>query len=106
VRTFTIEITPKALAEIDSTFAFISRISASAAERWYQRLRESIAPLQSLPTRCPLAPESEWYDGELRQLLQGKRPHVYRILFEIRGSKVSILRVRHGRQELLKSDEL
>jgi plasmid stabilization system protein ParE len=54
-----------------------------------------------------LAPENEWYEGgELRELLYGKRQGVYRILFEVRGDTVYILRVRHGAQELLGPGDL
>ena len=102
---FTVEITTPALAEIEETFEFLARNSRPVALRWYQRLRAAFESLQHHPERCPLAPEDEWYDGVLRQLLHGKRRHVYRILFEVREQTVYILRVRHGRQELLGPDE-
>lgn len=56
------------------------------------------------PERCGLAPENEWFPGELRQLLYGKRRGVYRILFEVRDTTVYILRVRHGARKLLEPD--
>ncbi len=100
-----VEIASKALAEIEETFEFLADISPEMADRWYRRIRAAIESLQLHPERCPLAPEDEWYDGTLRQLLHGKRSHVYRILFEIRGKFVYILRVRHGRQDLLSRDD-
>lgn len=57
-------------------------------ERWYRRIRTAIESLQHHPERCPQAPEDEWYDGTLRQLLHGKRAQVYRILFKIRSGTV------------------
>lgn len=103
---FTVEIASLALAEIERTFAFLARHSLPSAVRWHERLRMAFETLHEHPNRCPLAPEDEWYDGTLRQLLYGKRPHVYRILFEVRGTTVYIHRVRHGRQDLLGPDEL
>lgn len=102
---FSVEITAPALAEIEETFAFLMRHSHPAAVRWYNRLRVAFESLRHQPVRCPLAPEDDWYDGVLRQLLHGKRRHVYRILFEVRAKTVYILRVRHGRQDLLGPDE-
>jgi len=67
---------------------------------------EAVRSLESNPRRRELAPESEWYPGELRQLLHGKRRGIYRILFEVRGDTVHILRVRHSAQALLEPDEL
>ena len=37
----------------------------------------------------------------MRQLLYGKRPHLYRILFTIDGDVVYVLRIRHGRRQRL-----
>ncbi len=51
------------------------------------------------------APESEWYPGILERLV-GKKRSIYRILFEIRGDTVYILRVRYGGQNLLGPKDL
>jgi plasmid stabilization system protein ParE len=103
---FSVEIAAPALAEIEETLAFLAKHSVPAAERWYSRIRAAFESLRHEPERCQLAPENDWYVGALRQLLHGKRRHVYRILFEVRGKTVYILRVRHGRQNLLGPDEL
>jgi plasmid stabilization system protein ParE len=63
-----------------------------------------IATLANFPERCGLAPESEHFDEEIRQLPYGKRPNVYRILFVIRGDTVHVLHVRHGSRRFLHED--
>jgi plasmid stabilization system protein ParE len=104
---YTVRITRRALREIDEVLGWLTRHSPAGASRWYRRLREAIESLQDNPGRCPLAPENEWYSGgELRQLLHGKRRDVYCILFEIRGTTVYILRVRHAARDVLGPDEL
>ncbi len=103
---YRVRITPRALAEIDSTLARLTERAPITAQRWYERLRAAIASLADYPQRCSLAPEDEWFAGELRQLLHGKRRGVYRILFEVRGDEVIVLRVRHGAQDLLGPGEL
>ena len=101
-----VHITRRAFREIDEALPWLAERSPSAASRWYEQLTEAIRSLEDNPQRCGLAPESEWYPGELRQLLHEKRRGVYRILFEVRGDTVYILRVRHGAQALLEPDDL
>ena len=102
--TFQVEITATALAELSQAFAWLFERSPVAAERWRTSLLAAVDSLASHPERCALAPENEWYQGKLRQLLHGKRHRVYRILFEIRGDTVYVLRVRHSAQRLLDSE--
>jgi plasmid stabilization system protein ParE len=102
-----VRITRRALAEIDQALRWLRKKSPAAASRWYRRLLEAIHSLKDGPERCSLAPENDWYEGgELRQLLHGKRQGVYRILFEVRGNTVFILRIRHSAQDLLGPDDL
>lgn len=101
-----VHITARALREIDEGLEWLAARSRPAAARWNQQLQEAVRSLENNPERCGLAPENEWYPGELRQLLHGKRRGVYRILFEVRGDTVQILRVRHSAQALLEPGEL
>src|SRR5438128_2218851 len=101
-----VHITAWALREIDEALEWLAERSRPAAARWHERLMKAVDSLASNPERCELAPESEWYRAEIRQLLHGKRRGVYRILFEVRGDTVYILRVRHSAQALLEPDDL
>lgn len=103
---YSVRITARALREIDEALEWLSERASRAAARWHEQLMGAVRSLEDNPERCGLAPESEWYPGELRQLLHGKRRGVYRILFEVRGNVVYILRVRHNAQELLDPGEL
>jgi plasmid stabilization system protein ParE len=103
----TVSIAPRALREIDQAITWLAERPPAAATRWHSQILEAVRSLQNNPERCPLAPENDWYSGgELRQLLHGKRRSVYRILFEISGNTVNILRVRHSAQDLLEPEEL
>jgi plasmid stabilization system protein ParE len=86
---------------LDSAFRWLAEQSPDAAERWRNQLRTAILSLTSNPRRFGLAPEADWYQGELRQMLVGKRRGIYRILYEIRESTIYVVRIRHGRQDLL-----
>jgi plasmid stabilization system protein ParE len=102
----TVRITARALREIDEALEWLTERSLPAASRWHEQLLEAIRSLSNNPQRCGLASESAWYPGELRQLLAGKRRGVYRVLFEVRGDVVYVLRVRHSAQKLLEPGEL
>src|SRR6476660_5339118 len=104
--TYRVEVTATALAEIEKAFDWIAERSPAAAERWRASLLGAVDALAAMPTKYGTAPEDEWYSGELRQMLIGKRRGVYRVLFEIVGDAVYVLRVRHGAQDLLRADEI
>lgn len=104
--TYEVRITDTAWAELRQGFRWLAEQSPRAADRWRTSLLAAVDTLESHPERCSLAPEDEWYPGELRQLLHGKRGRVYRVLFEIRGNVVHVLRIRHGAQALLKPGDL
>jgi plasmid stabilization system protein ParE len=103
---FRVEITDLAYAEVSQAYAWLAERSPVAAERWRQSLFEVVESLTTFPERCGLAPEDEWYQDGLRQLLYGKRHRVYRVLFRIRGEVVQVLRVRHGAQDFLGPGDL
>ena len=66
--------------------------------RWFQRLKEALESLSEFPHRCPLAPDNADSPFEARELIYGRRPHLYRILFTIEGDSVIVLHIRHGRR--------
>ncbi len=102
-----VRITATALAEIEEALAWLVKRSPLAAARWHARLLAAIRSLDTHPNHCGLAPENEWWDGgELRQLLYGKRHNTDRVLFEVRGETVYVLRVRHGARDLLRPEDL
>ncbi len=101
-----VRVTARALAEIDQSLEWLAKRSRAGALRWHEQLMAAIDSLEDNPERCALAPESDWYPGKVRQLTFGKKRGMCRILFEIRGSNVYILRVRHGAQKLLEPGEM
>jgi plasmid stabilization system protein ParE len=80
----------------------ISQHAGETGLRWFQGLEDAMASLSELPQRCPFAPEDSAFPFEVRHLLYGRRPHVYRVLFTIQEDTVYILHIRHGRRQPLK----
>ena|ERR1700724_3247302 len=101
--TFRVETTAAAEQDADAVLEWLlSQHAGSAGVRWFLALQDAIASLGKFPERCPLAPESEIFPFEVRHLLYGHPPHVYRILFTIEGNTVYILHIRHGRRQPVK----
>ena len=92
---------PPAENEIEEAVRWIAKESPARAVKWYMGLVNAIGSLSTFPERCPLAPEDDAFEEEIRQLLFGKRHGVYRVLFTIRGQTVYVLHVRHSAREPL-----
>lgn len=97
---------PRAEADARAAYRWLAAQSPAAARRWYRQLRQAIESLANHPGRCPLAPENEYFEEEIRHLLYGRRGGVYRILFTIREETVLVLAVRHGAHEPLRAEEI
>lgn len=100
-KAYRVEPTDKALLDAGGAYFWISERSEKAGLRWYEGLLKAFRSLEQNPLRCPLAPESAFFEQEIRQLIYGR----YRILFTVEGGTVLVLRVRHGVREYLKPEE-
>lgn len=96
-------------AEVDLRVLYLEKNAAEskAAARWFNKLESALEGLAALPHRCPLAPEAAKINIELRQLLYGKKPHVYRIIYEVDEARrtVLLIAIRHGARPNLFSSE-
>jgi len=93
---FEIKYSKEAEENLDAITAWLlyERRAGETALRWLQGLREKIDTLSEQPGRCILARESKSLPFELRQLLYGRKPRVYRVLFTIEGNTVHVLYIR------------
>ena len=99
---FRVELSERAQTDIAAIYEWLqSQQAGTAGERWFVALREAIGSLSQLPLRCRVAPESRDSPVEVRQLLYGRKPHVYRILFTMDGEIVQVLHVRHARRRTI-----
>jgi plasmid stabilization system protein ParE len=99
--TYRVITEPTAEAGAREAYNWLRERSPAAATRWLRGLRQAIESLAEHPQRCPLAPENEHFEEEIRQHLYGKRPGVYRILFTIRDGRVVVLYIRHSARRAL-----
>jgi plasmid stabilization system protein ParE len=101
--TFRVETTAEAERDADAILeCLLSQHAGNAGLQWFAALEDSIGSLAQFPERCSLAPESGLFPFEVRQLLYGHAPHVYRILFKISRNTVYVLHIRHARRQPVK----
>lgn len=100
--TFRVKTTAAAGQDADAILDWLlSEHAGEAGMRWFLALQDAIASLSEFPARCGLAPENAVFPFEVRQLLYGHTPHVYRILFTVEDKTVYVLHIRHGRRQPL-----
>jgi len=103
---YRVRITATAKLEAEIAFNWIQEQSPTHAVNWFNGLVDAIERLSMFPARWPLAIEDAYFAEEIRQMLYGKIPHVYRVLFTIRNNMVYVLHIRHGTRQGLEKDEL
>lgn len=101
---YPITVTPAAKADIFEISAWFLENNRQNAEKWLWKVSEAITSLRKFPMRCPVAKESSAFNVEVRQLLFGGRPNMYKLLFTLRRNEVFVLRVRSTRQRPLDSE--
>jgi len=91
---YRVEIAARANADLDSIFGAINAENSLAAARWFNGLHQALGSLSDMPQRCPLIHGSR----QLRHLLYGNKPHIYRAIYSIdeRNRRVVIHTIRHG----------
>jgi plasmid stabilization system protein ParE len=104
--THRIEYSRPADADVAAILVRLFGFDPDWAADWNQNLQHAVGSLEFLPELYGFAPEAEAVGRPIRQLVFGKRRNRYRVLYEVRGSVVTILRVRHGAQDFLTSDEI
>jgi plasmid stabilization system protein ParE len=95
-----------AVVDLESAFAWAARRAPQTALRWLDRFHKALESLADNPQRCPLAKENPKVTIEIRELLFGRRPNVFRVIFTIRGDCVRILRIRRAQRRFLSRTQI
>jgi hypothetical protein len=65
-----------------------------------------VPTLEADPNRFSQAAEAADLGIDLREMLHGRRPHVFRILYTIDGKIVNVHRIRHAAQDRLTAGDV
>jgi toxin ParE1/3/4 len=101
---YVVNITSRAERDLDHVYGNINAEHSEAALKWYRGLKEAILSLEDHPNRCAVTRKKD----ELRHLLYGYKPHIYRVIFRVleRQKLVEVLHVRHGARRKFKTSDL
>lgn len=103
---YRVVITENAKVNLRAYYLRAAQHAPLTAARWLNRFEQSLATLSVDPHRCAVAAESAVVEGEIRQLLVGKRRSIFRALFTIIGNEVQVLHIRRGTMDTATRDEL
>jgi plasmid stabilization system protein ParE len=101
---YLVKVSHRAERDLEDIYAAVNAEHSDMAFQWFNRLERALLTLEESPQRCPVTRE----DTQLRHLLYGKKPHVYRVIFRVheRPKEVDILHIRRGARKAFKSDDL
>jgi plasmid stabilization system protein ParE len=83
-----IEFADRAARDLEALYVEKNAAEPQAASRWYNELEEAVYALATYPHRCPVAPEARKLRRDLRHLLYGKKPYVYRVISYMKSMSV------------------
>jgi toxin ParE1/3/4 len=91
---YQVRLSDRALRDLETIFEFIEADSSESAFLWFNELAKAIYSLERLPERGTVTQE----DKKLRQLLFGKKPNTYRIIYALDQQKNAavVLHIRHS----------
>jgi plasmid stabilization system protein ParE len=95
-----VKLANRALRDLDHIYAHLEAASSAQAVQWFARLEQAIFSLENQPQRGTRVPE----DAGLRQLLHGRKPYVYRVIYEVNeaAATVHVLHIRGPRRDRIK----
>ena len=96
---YLVRLTDRALRDMEAIHELIEADESESASAWFRQLADAIYSLERFPERGTPVPESR----KLRQLLFGKKPNIYRIIFAVdkRNRVANVLHIRHGVRKAL-----
>ena len=99
---YRIEISPSALEDVRSCYDYIAETSEETANKWFRGLQEAINSLDTMPLRCPRAPESDLLSMQIRHYIYQKN---YRILYTVHDTVVKIHHIRHTARQWMGEED-
>jgi plasmid stabilization system protein ParE len=102
--TYRVEVTARASGDLRRIYNAIRAGDSRQAHAWFNGLEAAILSLDNYPARGGITREDE----RLRQLLYGRKPHIYRVIYAINesGLVVSVLHIRHGARQAFAPQKL
>ncbi len=104
--TYRVVITAEARRNLRGAYLWAAQHAPATAARWLARFERELATLSNFPTRCPLAPENNLVEAEIREFIFGRRRGAYRALFTIVVDQVQVLHIRRAARDWAEAADL
>jgi plasmid stabilization system protein ParE len=100
---YRVSLSQRVLRELDDIYGEIGVDLSSGAARWFSRLQDTIQLLSAAPRMGKPARDVTG----TREIIYGKKPHFYRVLYEVddTAKTVTVVTIRHGKRQQLDSME-
>ena len=100
---YRVDLTERASRNLRRIYLTINAEDTAQAQAWFNGLEQAVLNLDEHPARGAPTPE----DGNLRQLLYGRKRHRYRIIYAIDEANrvVTVLHIRHGARDAFMPDD-
>jgi plasmid stabilization system protein ParE len=103
---YSFRLMPRAANDAQRIYHQIVQEAPLHGQEWYNRLIDALYGLETFPERCEIVKSLSRPTSIVRKLLYGRKPHTYRIYFDIVGTTVRILHIRHGARREPRRGEL
>jgi plasmid stabilization system protein ParE len=94
---FHVEVMPRARQDLVRIYQYVHAADSQQARAWFNGMETLVASLNEQPNRGAVTRE----DATIRQLLNGTKPYVYRVIYRVlpRARRVEVLHIRHGARD-------
>ena len=98
-----VDITERAARDLKRLYQAIDGGASPQVHAWFNGLERLVLSLDEHPARGAAIPE---HHG-LRQLIYGRRPNAYRVIYKVDETDrvVTIVHIRHGRRDAIRQNE-
>ena len=93
---YSVKLMPRAAADAERIYRTVVQQAPISGQEWYNRFIDSLYSLGTFPERCEVVESVSRPASTVRKLLYGRKPHTYRVYFDIVELTVRILHIRHG----------
>ncbi len=91
---YLVRLTNRALRDLEVIYEFVEADNSQRAQAWFNELADTIYSLERFPMRGLASPGSK----NLRRLLFGTHPGIYKIIYSVdkRNRVINVLHIRHA----------
>lgn len=98
---FRVVVFDSATDDLVAAHTYLSGHAPRTVLKWLERFQKALEELAVTAPIYPRADEARISKLPLQQMLFGKKPHVFRVIFIIDGLEVQVLRVIRGQRQRL-----